>query len=243
MSVKPSPPAPYRYATLALALLLAALPVAAQSSSDTGSTATASSKTTHKATSKTSHKTTAKAHSKSTAARHPAAPTRAAHPARTAQTSRIHQAFTASAELRPMAQQLANTRTPEAYAGVISYAQRHTGDAAAAAYLALGHAYLLDKRYAEAAVNLRKAHQDGEALADFADFLGAQASHGAGEESAAESLLHGFTARYPGSIFNSQVPELEATVLLARRPALSSPSLARRHRSPPPNCVPSPMPT
>ncbi len=41
-------------------------------------------------------------------------------------------------------------RTPEAYAGVTAYAHSHTGEAAAAAYLALGHAYLLDKRYAEA---------------------------------------------------------------------------------------------
>jgi len=45
-----------------------------------------------------------------------------------------------------MAQQLATLRTPAAYAGVTSYAHRQTGDAAAAAYLALGHAYLLDKR-------------------------------------------------------------------------------------------------
>jgi len=228
MSVKPSPSAPSQLTALALALLLAAQPVAAQSSSEAGGSAATSSATAHKATSKASHKATAKmsakASSRATAARHPAAPARAARPTRNAQTTRMHEAFTASTELRPMAQQLANTRTPEAYAGVINYAERHSGDAAAAAYLALGHAYLLDKRYAEAATNLRKAHQDGEALADFADFLGAEASHGAGEESAAESLLHGFSARYPGSIFNSQVPELEATVLLA----MNNPTAARQ---------------
>ena len=228
MSLKPSPSAPSRFATLALALLLAALPLAAQSTSAAdGATSTTSAKT-RKTTHKTSGKTGSKASNKTTAARHPGAPSRATHTARTAQTTRtatrIHEAFTASTELRPMAQQLANTRTPEAYAGVVNYAQSHSGDAAAAAYLALGHAYLLDKRYAEAAINLRKAHQDGEALADFADFLGAQASHGAGEESAAESLLHGFTSRYPGSIFNSQVPELEATVLLA----MNNPAAARQ---------------
>ena len=114
-----------------------------------------------------------------------------------------------------MAQQLATLRTPAAYDGVTAYAHQHTGEAAAAAYLALGHAYLLDKRYGEAAANLRLARQAGEALADYADFLGAEANHEAGNEAAAEALLHGFTRRYPDSIFNAQAPELEASVLLA----------------------------
>ena len=74
-----------------------------------------------------------------------------------------------------MAQQLATLRTPAAYAGVTKLrAQAHSGEAAAAAYLALGHAYLLDKRYAEAAASLRQARQAGEELADYADFLGAR---------------------------------------------------------------------
>ena len=114
-----------------------------------------------------------------------------------------------------MAQQLATLRTPAAYAGVASYAHSHTGEAAAAAYLALGHAYLLDKRYAEAESALAQARRaDGE-LSDYIDFLDAQASQGAGDNPAAEEILHGFTARYPESIFNVQVPELEANILLA----------------------------
>jgi soluble lytic murein transglycosylase len=114
-----------------------------------------------------------------------------------------------------MAQQLATLRTPEAYAGVAAYAHSHTGDAAAAAYLALGHAYLLDKRYADAETALAQArHAEGE-LADFSDFLDAQASHDAGDDPAAEAVLHGFADRYPESIFDAEAPELEATVLLA----------------------------
>ena len=109
-----------------------------------------------------------------------------------------------------MAQQLATLRTPEAYAGVTAYARRHSGEAAATAYLALGHAYLMDKRYAEAEQSLRQARQAGEELADYADFMSAQASH-----SGAEALLRGFTDRYPDSIFDVQAPELEANVLLA----------------------------
>ena len=114
-----------------------------------------------------------------------------------------------------MAQQLATLRTPAAYAGVTKYAHQHNGEAEAAAYLALGHAYLLDKRYAEAEMNLRQARQAGEELADYADFLGAEANHEAGNEAAAEALLRGFPDRYPDSIFNAQAPELKANVLLA----------------------------
>ncbi len=134
--------------------------------------------------------------------------------ARAARLARIHKAFVASTELRPMAKQLATLRTPEAYAGVSSYAHRHSGEASAAAYLALGHAYLLDKRYKEAEQSLRQARAAGQELADYADFLDAQASHDAGQDAAAEGLLHGFADRYPDSIFDVQAPELEANVLL-----------------------------
>ncbi|HUN85436.1 MAG TPA: transglycosylase SLT domain-containing protein [Terracidiphilus sp.] len=118
-----------------------------------------------------------------------------------------------------MAQQLATLRTPAAYEGVTAYAHRHTGDAAATAYLALGHAYLLDKRYDEAIDCLRKARQDSDVLSDYADFLAAKANHEAGKEAAAETLLHGFVQRHPDSIFDAQSPELEATVLLAMNDA------------------------
>jgi len=113
-----------------------------------------------------------------------------------------------------MAQQLAATRTPAAFAGVAAYARQHTGEAAAAAYLALGNAYLLDNHYAEAANNLRQARAAGDALADYAEFLGAKANHEAGNNAAAEELLKGFAVRNPDSIFVAQVPELESQILL-----------------------------
>jgi soluble lytic murein transglycosylase len=75
---------------------------------------------------------------------------------------------------------------------------QHSGEAAAAAYLALGHASLLDKHYAEAAADFRQARQAGEELADYADFLGARANHEAGNDAAAEELLHGFAAALSG---------------------------------------------
>ena len=56
-----------------------------------------------------------------------------------------------------MAQQLATTRSAAAYSGVESYARQHPGEGAATAYLALGHAYMLDRRYSDAAGMYRQA--------------------------------------------------------------------------------------
>jgi soluble lytic murein transglycosylase len=114
-----------------------------------------------------------------------------------------------------MAQQLATMRTAAAYAGVTDYARSHTGEAAAAAYLALGHAYFLDRRYHDAETSFREAlNHDGE-LGDYADYLDAEASHAAGDDAAAKTLLQGFATRYPDSVFVDQAPILEANVLLA----------------------------
>lgn len=140
---------------------------------------------------------------------------RLARAARAQRVALMKRAFVASTELRPMAQQLATLRTAAAYAGVTRYAQAHSGDASVAAYLALGHAYLLDKRYTEASGSLREARRQGGELADYADFLAAQASHQAGNDAGAELLLRGFAERYPDSVFAAQAPELEASVLLA----------------------------
>ncbi len=143
---------------------------------------------------------------------------------RAARAHKIKLAFVASTELRPMAQQLASLRTPAAYSGVTTYAHSHSGEAAAAAYLALGHAYLLDKRYTDAIASLHQAKETGEALDDYADFLAAKANHEANQEAQAEALLKGFKEKYPDSIFVDEVPELEANVLLD----LSDPAGAKR---------------
>jgi len=154
---------------------------------------------------------------------------------RAARSAKLKLAFVASTELRPMAQQLAAIRTPAAFAGVTAYAHAHSGEAAAAAYLALGHAYLLDNRFSEAAANLRQARAAGDALADYDEYLGAKAEHEAGNNAAAEELLKGFAERNPDSIFVAQVPELEAQILFgmndvagARRVLAAAPESAGR---------------
>jgi soluble lytic murein transglycosylase len=191
-----------RFLAALLSLLMVVSPVTGQTSGNTSAQGSGSTSSTAQTTKKKAK--TGKKGKKASG-----------HKARSARTARIKQAFVASTELRPMAQQLATMRTPAAYDGVTRYAHTHSGEAAAAAYLALGHAYLVDKRYAEAEASLRQARQAGNVLADYADFLSAQASHEAGNESAAEALLRGFTQRYPDSIFVDGAPELEASVLLA----------------------------
>jgi soluble lytic murein transglycosylase len=141
---------------------------------------------------------------------------------RRARTARIKEAFVASATLRPMAEQLMTLRTPAAYAGVTAYAARHTGDAAGAAYLALGRAYQIDRRYPEAIAAYRKAKEHSAILGDYADYLGAECMHASQDDAAAEALLKGFNQRYPDSIFEVEAPELEANVLLAQGDATAA---------------------
>ena len=179
------------------------------------SSSTATKTPAKKGTSSSSKKSTVTATRKATTPRgHKKHVSPATKRQRAARAHRIKLAFVASTELRPMAQQLTTMRTPAAYAGVTSYAQKHSGDAAAAAYLALGHAYLLDKRYTEAAASLRQAKQSGDALDEYADFLTAKAYHESNQEEAAEAVLKNFRQQYPDSIFDDEVPELEANVLL-----------------------------
>lgn len=132
----------------------------------------------------------------------------------TARSLKLTTAFHASEQLRPMAQQLAATRSLAAYNGVLQYAQRHPGEAAAAGYLALAHAYTLDHRYADAAANFTQARRTGEALDDYADYLGAQAAIQAGHPADSYATLEQFQDKYPDSIFAAGAPVLLANAHL-----------------------------
>ncbi len=141
----------------------------------------------------------------------------AGHVAPTAASIKLTSAFLASAQLRPMAQQLASTRAAAAYAGVLSYAKSHPGEGAATAYLALGHASMLDHKYADAAADFRQANLAGQSLDDYADYLGAQAAVQGGRPGDAYGLLEGFAARYPESIFVATAPVVLANAHLQQQ--------------------------
>jgi soluble lytic murein transglycosylase len=113
-----------------------------------------------------------------------------------------------------MAQQLVSERTPAAYFGVLEYAASHPGEAAASAELAIGHAYMLDRRYAEAENAFRQASTHGVALDDYAEYLEAQAAVGGGRPQDAIPLLTQFSEHHPGSVFDRSVPILLANAYL-----------------------------
>ncbi len=120
-----------------------------------------------------------------------------------------------------MAQQLASTRTAAAYAGVMSYAGSHPGDGAAAAYLALGHAYALDHRYGDAADAYKRVGAAGDGrdavLGDYSDYLGAQALVAANRSAEVFPLLDHFQERHPESIFDVSAPLLEANAYIQQK--------------------------
>ena len=181
-----------------------------QTESESAKKHTAGSSSKTGATSHKSSRSTA-AHSSKSAHRHSRKPLTAKQLARSRQ---FHQAFVASSQLRPMAQQLASMRSPAAYAGVSAYAHSHSGEAAGAAYLALGHAYLLDHKYSDAVTALHSADQSGQSLDDYADYLTAQAYLQDNKLPEAEAILSQFSKKHPDSIFVRSVPVLEANLFL-----------------------------
>ena len=147
-----------------------------------------------------------------------------------AKSQKLRQAFVASSQLRPMAQQLATMRSPAAYAGVSAYAHAHTGEAAAAAYLALGHAYLLDRKYPEAVSALHSANLAGQSLDDYADYLTAQVYLQNNKLPDAESVLNSFIQKHPDSIFVHSVPVLEANLFLQEEDSQAALRILDAHR-------------
>ncbi len=114
-----------------------------------------------------------------------------------------------------MAQQLVLQRSPAAFAGVTAYAASHPGEAAAAAELAIGHAYMLDRRYEEAENAFRQANLHGAALDDYADYLQAEAAVQGHRPQDAIPLLQNFADRHPGSLFDPSAPVLLANAFVA----------------------------
>jgi soluble lytic murein transglycosylase len=81
---------------------------------------------------------------------------------------RMHQAFVASATLKPMSRQLLQDRTPAAYAGVEAFARRNSSnDAGSLAWLALGYARFLDHDCVKALDPLNRAKPHAGDIGDY----------------------------------------------------------------------------
>lgn len=137
----------------------------------------------------------------------------------TVQSKTLHTAFVESSTLRPMAQQLVAGRSSAAFAGVQSYASAHPGEGAAAAYLAIGHAYAADRRYGDSVSAYKQAAAQGSALRDYADYLAAQSALNNRDASTVITLLTNFAQRYPASIFVPSAPVMLANAYLLNNDA------------------------
>ena len=115
---------------------------------------------------------------------------------------RINRTFVASADLKPMANQLITVRTPAAYAGVERWTQQHAAtDAGALGYLVLGYARLQDRQFTEAISALKKAQPRAGELSDYVDYLLGEAYAGNSDYELAIDHLADFATRHPESIF------------------------------------------
>jgi len=127
----------------------------------------------------------------------------------------MHQAFVASASLKPMARQLLQDRTPAAYAGVQSYAVRHAReDAGALAWLATGYARVLDRDYAKAIDPLNRAKPQAGDIGDYVVYYLGLSYFQSGRTAEALATLSGFERQYPESLLIRDAHVLWANALL-----------------------------
>ncbi|HWF03337.1 MAG TPA: hypothetical protein VHA06_06595, partial [Candidatus Angelobacter sp.] len=150
----------------------------------------------------------------------PSTKKKAATSAQSAQTTRklghIKRAFVASADLRPMAQQLLENRTPQAYEGVEAYARKHAkDDAGPLAWLVIGYAHNLDKDYVSARSAWDRAKPLEPVLGDYLDYLHAAAYQSESNPAAVLQTLEGFEQKYPDSLESHDAAMLYADALLA----------------------------
>jgi soluble lytic murein transglycosylase len=146
---------------------------------------------------------------------------------------RMNRAFVASADLKPMARQLLDTRSRDAYNGVESYARRHAGtDTGSMAYLALGYAHYVDHDYPGAITVLKKAQPRAGDLGDYVSYFLASSYEGSGQTAAAADALQDFSSKYPESVFLRDAAVTYANALLAGNDPAGALAVLRKYREP-----------
>lgn len=146
----------------------------------------------------------------------------------------LHHAFVASADLKPMARQLLDERTPQAYAGIESYAHKHAAepDAAALAWLVVGYAHYLDKNFAQARAAWQHAGSLEPILGDYLAWLRASAFQGEGNAASVLATLENFEQKYPDSLNVHDVELLYAGALSANGQPLKAAEYLEKRRTP-----------
>ena len=145
---------------------------------------------------------------------------------------KVHRAFVASSDLKPMAMQLLADRTPAAYAGVEKYARSHPGDPGALAWLAVGYAHHLDQHPEQEVEALKKARPHADELGDYVDYHLGEAYVATGKPEAAVEVLRDFDIRHPDSILTRDALVVYANALVATGNAHAAVQALEAHRTP-----------
>ncbi|HEY4931985.1 MAG TPA: transglycosylase SLT domain-containing protein [Terriglobales bacterium] len=147
-----------------------------------------------------------------------------------ARTSKLHKSFVASSDLRPMARQLIEFRTPAAYTGVESYATKHAGtEPGALAWFAVGYAHYLDGQYPASIAALEKSQAFIGELKDYTSYFIGNAYVGSNNPQASLNYLKDFGSRYPDSVYANDAMLAYAKALLATNRAAEAIQVLARH--------------
>src|SRR5437899_643433 len=146
---------------------------------------------------------------------------------------RMHQAFVASATLKPMARQLLQDRNPQAYAGVESFARKHSAeDAGSLAWLATGYAHFLDHDYAKAVDPLSRAKPHAGDIGDYVAYYLAASYLQSGRTPEAVAALSTFDETFPQSLLLRDAHVLYANALLTDNRPKEAVALLEKEREP-----------
>lgn len=146
---------------------------------------------------------------------------------------RMHQAFIASATLKPMAQQLLQNRSAAAYSGVEGFARRHSAeDAGSLAWLAVGYAHFLDHEYAKAVEPLSRAKPHAGEFGDYVAYYLASSYLQSGRMAEGIAALGSFDKNFPGSLLIRDAHVLYANALLTDNRPKEGVALLENDRDP-----------
>jgi soluble lytic murein transglycosylase len=146
---------------------------------------------------------------------------------------KLKRTFVASSDLRPMARQLVQYRTPAAYSGVENYARSHAGtEAGALAWFAIGYAHYLDAQYPAAIGAFQKAQPEIGELKDYTAFFIGNSYIQSNSPASSITYLRDFGARFPDSVYTHDATIAYARALLATNQPAEAIHLLEVHRSP-----------
>jgi len=146
---------------------------------------------------------------------------------------RMREAFVASTNLRPMAQQLIQDRSPAAYAGVESYARAHAKeDPGALAWLVVGYAHVLDHDYGKAIDPLNRAKPRAGDLGDYVAYYLGTSYLQTSRQGEALATLADFGKTYPDSLLVRDAHLSYAGALLTEGRAAEAADLLEKDRLP-----------